>query len=175
MREITKRDHSCGGVRWKCFTCGGYWNSQSSTIIRQYATLTSPNNSETPVCGSPTFFAGWLGRWSLVATNRTLVPWPWINFVDRVSWHNIQWFNSAICHSSPDVPISSIQRGTHSQSLHVHNGIEHLCLIHVLCFLIQCYHIGVALTKPIYILWADAYTQVIGSICRHRKISTETP
>ena len=43
------------------------------------------------VCGSPTLFAGWLVRRSLVATNRTLVPWPWINFVDPVSWRNIQW------------------------------------------------------------------------------------
>ena len=39
----------------KCFTCGGYRNSQSSSIIHQYTTLTSPDKGETAAYGSPTF------------------------------------------------------------------------------------------------------------------------
>ena len=35
-------------------------------------------------------------RRSLVAANRTSVPWPWFNFVDLVSWHKIQWLLSFV-------------------------------------------------------------------------------
>ena len=37
-----------------------------------------------------------MGRRSLVAANRTSVPWTWISFVDLVSWRNP--VITAICH-----------------------------------------------------------------------------
>ena len=41
-------------------------------------------------------FCWMMGRRSLVTTNRTLVPWTWISFVDLVSWRNP--VITAICH-----------------------------------------------------------------------------
>ena len=147
----------------KCFTCGGYWNSQSSTIIHQYVTLMSPNNGETPVCGSPTFLLDdwgddhWLpqiGLWSPGHGSTSLT-----GSVGIISNDLILPFVTPVLMLS----ISSIQRATHSQPLHAHNGIEHLCLIHMLCFTYPVLpYIGVALTKPIYTM--NWYTQVIGSI-----------
>ena len=45
----------------------------------QYASLMSPNEGETAVCGSSiALFVRWLGRRS------PCVPWPWINCIDLV-------------------------------------------------------------------------------------------
>ena len=45
-------------------------------------------------------FVGWLGRWSLVALNRTSVPWPLINlWLSVTSWHKMFPVITVIYHS----------------------------------------------------------------------------
>ena len=79
------------------------------SINHQHATLMNPNKGETAVCGS-SIFVGWLGRGSLVATNRTSVPLAMVSVsLTWSGWRNIQWLRPfftnplhwAMCTNSP--------------------------------------------------------------------------
>ena len=78
----------------KCFTCGGYRNSRSSSIIHQYATQMSLKKRETAVCALQPFLLDdgrsdhWLlqiGLWS-PGHGSTLLTWS-VCIISSDYWH----------------------------------------------------------------------------------------
>ena len=69
---------------------GGYRGSQSSIINHQYAILSSPIRAKQLSVALPSLVVRWLGRQSLVATNKTLVPLAIVRFLLNWSgWHTV--------------------------------------------------------------------------------------
>ena len=73
-------------TRGQCDALLHSYTSKHIAVItgKYYATLMSPNTGETAVCGSA-IFCCMTGEAITGCRNRTLVPWPWVNFILTLS------------------------------------------------------------------------------------------